>query len=147
MWFFYLLAVLGGVGTGLQPGLNATMRGTLGQPFVAGLVSVAGTAASLLAIGLLLGQLKVPGAERWSEVPWWAWFGGLMGTALILAQVYGARAIGAGPFLSITVGTAVLTSLALDHFGLVGFVQHGLNAGRVAGAALIVGGVLLISLF
>ncbi len=70
-----------------------------------------------------------------------------MGAAFILAQIYAARAIGAGPFLAVTVGVAPLTSLILDHFGLVGFAAHALNAGRIVGATLIIGGVVLVKVF
>ena len=147
MWFFYALTVLGGIANGLQPGLNATVRGTLGQPFVAALVSVAVTTVTIVAIAVLSGQFGVPETARWGQVPWWAWFAGTMGAAFILAQIYAARAIGAGPFLAITVAAAMLTSLALDHFGLVGFKGHALNAGRLAGAALIVAGVGLVTRF
>lgn len=147
MWYLYLLTVIGGVANGLQPGLNATVRGTLGQPFVAALASVAGTTLTLVLIGLLSGGLALPEAGRWGQIPWWAWFAGAMGAAFILAQIYAARAIGSGSFLAITVGAAMLTSLLLDHFGLVGFRQHALNAGRLVGGALIFAGVLLVTRF
>ena len=147
MWFLYGLTILGGLGNGLQPGLNATVRGTLGQPIVAGLLSIVGTTLTLLLVGVVTGQLGLPAPDRWGQVPWWAWFAGVMGAAFILAQIYAARAIGAGPFLSVTVAVALLTSLVLDHFGLMGFAKHAFSAGRLAGAALIVGGVILVKLF
>src|ERR1700712_4266316 len=146
MWVLYGLTILGGLGTGLQPGLNSTLRSVLGQPIVAAFVSVTGTILALVLAGALTGGLALPEFDRWAAVPGWAWFAGVMGAALILAQIYAAREIGAGPFLSITVATALITSLLLDHFGLVGFKEHALNAGRIVGAALMVGGVLLVSI-
>jgi transporter family-2 protein len=38
-------------------------------------------------------------------------------------------------------------SLILDHFGLIGYASHALNAWRIFGVVLIVGGVALIRWF
>jgi len=38
-------------------------------------------------------------------------------------------------------------SLVIDHFGLFGVHQHLLSPGRAIGAALMVGGIVLISKF
>ena len=38
-------------------------------------------------------------------------------------------------------------SLVIDHFGLFGMHQHSLSPGRAIGAALMVGGIALISKF
>ena len=35
----------------------------------------------------------------------------------------------------------------MDHFGLVGFKEHAAGLGRIAGVALMIGGLALINLF
>ena len=80
-------------------------------------------------------------------MPWWGWIGGLLSAVLLLSQLYVAEAIGAGPFLGIIVVTGTLASLLIDHYGLVGFKPHQLNAWRVVGGALMGIGVLLVALF
>jgi transporter family-2 protein len=45
------------------------------------------------------------------------------------------------------VTAAVVVSLALDHFGLVGFEEHRANPWRLLGAALMIAGVALVARF
>jgi transporter family-2 protein len=54
-------------------------------------------------------------------LPWWAWIGGLSGATVLASQLFVAQRIGAGPYVGPVVTAAVVVSLALDHFGLVGF--------------------------
>ncbi len=58
------------------------------------------------------------------DVPWWAWTGGVISAIYIVSMLVGAGQLGAGLFTGLTVTAAVITSVALDHFGLVGFQQH-----------------------
>jgi transporter family-2 protein len=80
-------------------------------------------------------------------MPWWAWFGGIMGGGIILAQFFIARQIGAATFLRLFVTAGVITSLLLDHFGWVGFDQHRAGLCRILGAVLMISGVALIGFF
>jgi bacterial/archaeal transporter family-2 protein len=61
--------------------------------------------------------------------------------------VFVAQRIGAGPYVGVAVTAAVVMSLILDHFGLVGFEQHRANPWRLLGAALMIAGVVLVAWF
>jgi transporter family-2 protein len=50
-------------------------------------------------------------------------------------------------FGGLTITANILMSLAVDQFGLFGMEQHSVNIGRIAGGALMVAGIALISLF
>ena len=39
----------------------------------------------------------------------------------------------------------LLAALVIDHYGWIGFPQHAISVTRIAGAALLFGGVLLIT--
>ncbi|GJD93430.1 DMT family transporter [Methylobacterium iners] len=147
MWYLYGLAILAGIGNAIQPGPNSTLAKTLEQPFVAGLVVVLVSGTTLLATGLATGRLALPSQEQVTQVPWWAWFGGMLGALLICSQLFVARQIGAAPFLGILVTAGVVTSVVLDHFGWVGFQEHPATVWRVLGAALMVAGVALVAMF
>jgi transporter family-2 protein len=56
MWFLYALTLLAGIANAVQPGPNATLAKTLGQPFAAGLVVVTVSGTTLLTLGLLSGR-------------------------------------------------------------------------------------------
>lgn len=60
MWALYGLTILGGIGNGLQPGLNSTWRSTLGQSIVAAFVSVIGTILALSLAGHLPAGFRFP---------------------------------------------------------------------------------------
>ncbi|PZP47307.1 MAG: hypothetical protein DI601_04045 [Azospirillum brasilense] len=67
---------------------------------------------------------------------------------LALSRAVPARAgrkLGAGPYTALTLTAAVVTSVLLDHFGLVGFEVRSLSLPRVLGCALMIGGVVLIA--
>ena len=70
-----------------------------------------------------------------------------MGGLYILAMIFLANRLGAAIFTGITVTTAIITSTALDHFGLLGFARHEASLWRVAGCCLMIAGLGLVSLF
>ena len=66
---------------------------------------------------------------------------------LLMSQLFVADSIGASAYLGIIVVTGTLTSLVIDHFGLIGFDVHRLNLARIIGGTLMAAGVLLIAIF
>lgn len=133
----------GAVSTALA-GSNATMAKLTGQPIAAGLVVQLVTIAALIATGVVQG-MRWPDAGSWGQLPWWAWLGGLGGATILLSQLYIAQQVGAAPYLAITVTAGVVVSIALDHWGLIGFDQVCAGAGRLIGGVLMVGGVILVA--
>ncbi|HEX6840068.1 MAG TPA: DMT family transporter [Stellaceae bacterium] len=146
-WLIYLFAVFAGVLNAIQPGCNAALNKALGLPFVAAITISAVTFSALLVAGLLVGGFHWPMAGRVAQVPWWAWIGGAMGAVYIMSMLLIAERLGAALFLGLTVTSAIITSLLLDHFGLVGFRQHPAGALRILGALLMIGGLGLIARF
>ncbi len=55
--------------------------------------------------------------------------------------------VGAGPFNGLTMTTVLVTSLAMDHFGLLNLPVHAINIWRALGGFLMIAGVTLIALF
>jgi transporter family-2 protein len=147
MWFLYLFAVLAGALNAIQAGANATLSKTLGQPFLAAILILAVSATGFLVAGLAAGQLSWPEAAAWGRLPWWAWIGGLFGATVLASQLFVAQRVGAGPYVGLVVTSAVVMSLILDHFGLVGFEEHRANPWRLLGAALMIAGVGLVARF
>ena len=145
MWLLYLLAVVAGIGNAFQSGANATLAKTLGQPFFAMLIVFGIGALVVVGVGIASGRFAVP--DSFSDAPWWAWTGGFLAVLLLSSQLFVAKSIGAGSYLGIIVVSGTLTSLLIDHFGLVGFDVHRLNLARIIGGTLMAGGVLLIAIF
>jgi bacterial/archaeal transporter family-2 protein len=55
--------------------------------------------------------------------------------------------VGAGAFAGLTITANILMPLVIDRYGLFGMQVHDLSGGQLAGAALMVGGIVLISKF
>ena len=140
----YLFVIVAGAASTALSGSNATMAKMIGQPVVAGLVVQLVTIVALLGVGMVRG-LRWPEAGTWGQLPWWAWLGGFGGATILLSQLYVAQQVGAAPYLAITVTAGVIVSIAMDHWGLVGFEQVRAQTGRLIGGVLMVGGVVLVA--
>ena len=144
-WLLYLLPLLAGLLNPVQSGANGALNRAIEAPAVVSLIALALAFATVAVIGLVLGKVTVPDAERAASAPWWAWVGGALAAGVIIAQPIAAPRLGAASFTGILVTASVCASLALDHFGLVGFQEHAASWGRIAGAALMVVGVWLVA--
>lgn len=145
-WFGYLLAVASGLANPVQSGANAQLNKSLGQPYLAAtVVYVTGLAGVLVMLAFSSG---IPaGWHKAGQVPWWAWLGGLLSILSTVTALLVAKQLGSAVFSGITVTTAIVSSLVLDHFGLLGFEQHSAGVGRIIGAALMVLGLFLVARF
>jgi bacterial/archaeal transporter family-2 protein len=144
-WLLLGFALFAGVLNTLQTGANTQLNKALAAPAWA--LTTIGGATLLTGVAAVV----LTGA-RWAEngpaqAPWWAWIGGIGGATYILANLLVADKVGAAVFMGLTVTAAVITSLIMDHFGLLGFEVHKAGIGRVAGGALMVAGLGLIAKF
>jgi transporter family-2 protein len=143
----YAIAFLAGAGSPIQAGASAQLNKGLASPVWAALfVYVSGL------MGVMIMQLIVRAPfpltqMRGGEIPWWAWSGGLLSIGLILTGLTLAQKLGSGLYTGLTLTASLLTSIALDHFGLVGFKAHPVTPLRGVGAGLLVAGIWLIVRF
>ena len=147
MIFLYGFALLAGIASAIEPGQNAGLAKSLARPLLAGVVSRVISIATIAVIMLVTTQYGWPGMDRLAQVPWWAWYGGVLSAILALAQLYVSKKVGAATFLGLIVTAGVVTSILLDHFGLVGFKVHEASVWRILGGALMIGGVALVARF
>jgi bacterial/archaeal transporter family-2 protein len=139
-WIFYLWVVAAGVSVALQQVLNAKLRFKLGSPWWAGFASYAvGTLAMLVAI--LLTGASLPNAAR---SHWYSWGGGVLGAIFIATTIFTIPRLGAATVLALIVVGQMLGSVVVDHYGLFGVAQQSASPVRLAGAALLVLGVVLV---
>jgi transporter family-2 protein len=146
LWLTYLIAIASGAANPFQSGTNAELNKQLGQPVWAGIFVYATGLAGLLLAQLVFRQ-PLPGTGRIAATHPWAWFGGFISIASTMAGLMLAQKLGSGIFTGLTLTASVLTSVALDHWGLIGFRQHTASPLRLAGCALLVGGIWMVSRF
>lgn len=136
------LGVLTGIVTPLQTVINARLRGTLGTPFRASLVSfTVGLAATTIA-ALLLGPYPlVP--ESALHGPWWMWFAGLFGVIFMTGNILPLPRLGSLQTVLMPVLGQITMGLLIDQFGWLGNPRHPMTMARAAGLVLAVLSVLL----
>lgn len=139
-----LFVTLAGILNTIQSGSNTTLNKTLDRPLWAVVCVFSVGLATSLAIAVVSGQ-RLPDSHDLARLPWWAWIGGLLGAVYIVSMVLAADKLGAAVFTGLTVTTAVVTSLVMDHFGLMGFERHAAGFGRIAGGLLMIAGIGLIA--
>ena len=142
-WLLIPLAILAGSLIPLQAGVNASLRNYLSSPILAAITNFS-VGGLLLATYALASREALPGLPALARTPWWCWVGGAMGATLVLTGVLASHRLGAGTFMACIIVGQLTASVALDHFGLVGYTPHAINPMRLAGIGLLAGGLYLI---
>jgi bacterial/archaeal transporter family-2 protein len=141
--FLYFLAFVAGLLLTVQVGMNAAVRNAFGSPGAAALANfLIGSVG--LAVFVLVTRAPAPTKAAFSGVPAWAWFGGLLGAFYVGSSVVVGPRLGAAALLALTVFGQLVASLVVDHYGWLNFPQHPLTLTRMAGAALLLAGVVLV---
>lgn len=137
-----LAVVLAGGATALQAPTNARLATAVASPVNAAFVSFAvGTAA----LGILAAILHArPDIAASKALPWYAWVGGLYGAIFVVAAAWAVPRLGVATTITLMVAGQLMISLVLDHFGALGVPQAPISLTRLAGVALVIGGVLLV---
>lgn len=138
------LCVLIGAALSTQSGINARLSAGVQAPILAALISFSVGTITLSILALLMGELHLPSSSL-SNIPWWAWTGGLLGAFVVAGIIYAAPQVGA---LALAVGIVfgqVLASLIFDQFGWLGYPQIDISPSRLAGAGMILLGLWLVA--
>jgi transporter family-2 protein len=144
-WLLFLAALAAGTANPFQSGVNAQLNRQLGHPLWAGLSVYATGLAVLLVLQLFLRQ-PLPAGEL-SSVPWWAWMGGLISVVPTVIALIIVQRLGSALFTGLSITASLVTSVLLDHFGLIGFRHHPATPARLAGCILMVIGLWIIARF
>ena len=139
----YPIILIAGVLQALGPPINAQLRIALINPWFATTVSFALTFAVFACVSAML-PWPLPTAQSLSKMPWWAPTGGTVGAFAVVAGLLFVDKVGAGPYAGLTISANLLMSIAVDELGLLNMPAHTLSPLRILGAALMIGGVMLI---
>lgn len=139
----FALAFGAGIAISMQASINGQLAGGMGGntvaaalfSFATGTIVLAGIA--LARGGLASAMVAIPGE------PWWRLTGGLLGAAAIFSTVLLAPRIGLANLLTLVIVGQLLSSLAIDNFGLLSVAVRPVPGVKLAGAAVVICGVLL----
>ena len=142
----YPFILVAGALQSLGNSMNALLRGRLVTPWLAATVSFLPIVFVFATLFLVM-PLPLPTLESLGRMPWYAPFGGIAGAVAVFGGLAFVDKVGAGPFNGLLITANILTSLAIDQFGLFGMQAHTQGAAHWLGAALMVGGIALIARF
>ena len=141
----FLVALAGGVANPFQSGTNAELNKQLTQSLWATICVYALGLVLLLGIQIFVRQ-PLP-LDKVGTVPWWAWLGAPISLVSTFIALTIAQKMGSGLFTGATVTASLVTSVVLDHFGLIGFKVHPASPLRILGCAVMVVGLWLMAKF
>jgi len=138
-----VLLVLGAGGMiAMQAPTNAMLARAGGSPVLAALISFAVGTVALLIVWLLGGNR--PGTGAFANLRWYAWLGGFYGATYVAVAAYAAPRIGLASLITIGIAGQIAMALWLDQAGAFGLPREPINLGRIAGAVLVIAGVVLV---
>jgi transporter family-2 protein len=137
-----LLVLFAGGMIALQAPTNAMLARVGGSPVLAALISFAVGTIALFCAWLASGNR--PGSAAFAGLPAYAWLGGLYGAIYVAVAAYAAPRIGLAALITIGIAGQIAVALFLDHIGALGLTREPINVGRIAGAVLVVAGVVLV---
>lgn len=137
-----LLAASGGMLLAVQAPVNARLRSAVGSPLAAGLVSFA--IGTVLLLVLLLASGGLGGLAGVGGGPWWAYLGGVCGTAVVVGTLISTPRIGVlATFVAVIVGEVAMAT-AIDRFGWFGVTPRPLAWDRILALVLLLSSLVLV---
>ena len=141
-----ILGFLAGVGLPIQTSVNTRLRKKVGSPYNASLVSFVVALLFLSALLLITGQgLHIPLAQLLNE-PAWIWIGGICGLVFLTGNILLFSKLGGVQTVVLPVLGQILMGLIIDNFGLFYSQKTPLSVFRIAGAVMVILGVVLVSI-
>ncbi len=143
--FISMALVLGAI-LPMQAAINARLAKTADNNAVmAAFVSFAVGTIALLIYLILADQFNFHYVCGHS--PWWIWTGGLLGTFFVAGIVILLPRLGVALAFGLVIAGQMLTAILFDQFGWMGLAVKEISAGKIAGAILLIIGVILIRKF
>jgi len=141
-WLAMLAIVAIGAVLPLQGLVNARLATALHGPVMAAFVS-------FLVGGVVLGSWLLLARTPWGAVPdarfpAWIWLGGVLGAVYVAVFTLLIPRVGAAAAICLAVFGQVVSSMLLDHFGVLQ-APRPVDWTRAAGALLVLLGVLLVA--
>jgi transporter family-2 protein len=139
-----LLGVAAGAFVTVQAPVNAALGRGLGLPVAAGAISFLAGAVLLSVVTLVLSSAQGI-SLAWKTPPAWMFLaGGALGAGFVTAMLLLAPRIGALATVGFVIAGQLAAGIVLDRIGFLGLPVHEISAGRLAGAALLIAGAVLV---
>jgi len=140
------LVAFAGAAAAMQPAFNSQLAGHLGSPLRAALVNFTAGASIMLAVTAALAlRTGLPSAEQLAKVPLHLWIaGGALGAIFVSTATWAAPKLGVGAFFAVLIAAQLIAAMAMDQVGALGLEVRPITLTKLAGAALLFLGAMLM---
>ena len=144
--FWSVLGILSGAFIAIQAPINAQLARGLGLPVAAAAFSFLSGAIVLGIATLLVTRTQGISLDWKAPAPRLFVVGGLLGGSYVTISTILIPRIGAAALMALIISGQLLAGMMLDRAGFLGMAVREISLGRVAGAVLLMAGVVLIRL-
>lgn len=140
-----IIGLIGGVATTMQASINTEARKAIRSPFITAGINF--TVAWLCLAAFIMfreHRISIP-FEQINTYPVWIWFGGVCAIIIVSLNIICLPKLGAAGNAMIVNFGQIMTGLIIDHFALFGSEEVRMSWMRLAGAALVVAGLVLVT--
>jgi bacterial/archaeal transporter family-2 protein len=128
----------------VQAILNTRLGRQIGGPLMASLMSFCVGLICLLLLNLVSNYSAVAQLRPASTSPWYIWLGGVLGAIFVGYITWVNQRQGVALTFALVISGQIFVSLLIDHYGLLGSAVRTITLEKIAGAILIIAGIILI---
>lgn len=144
--FYIVLGISAGLLVPFQAIINSKLSTTIKNPIQTGLISFTGGFLVFILL-IVLGPVKFPPLSILTTVNPVLLTGGIIGSGFVFAAIFAVPKIGSTAWVSLIIAGQLITSLVLDHYGILGLPVKAINIYRALGSVLLFSGTYLIVKF
>lgn len=145
-WIYFLATLIIGFCLPIMASSNGALSKSLGSP-VTSTFGIFLLSSFLLGLVILFSKSPNISSNTLSNTNWKMWMGGCIVVINILTFSIAPQKIGVANMLVVFIAGQIISSIVVEHFGLLSFPKHEISLQRVVGVILIVVGVVLVKKF
>ncbi|SDD55139.1 transporter family-2 protein [Terribacillus halophilus] len=148
LWIWRLIGIVSGMLMSTQVAINGQLGVVLDSSIQAAFVSFfVGAITLIIVVGLKERSFVKVSNPIKQKASWWVWFGGFLGAAYVLINIYLVGQVGTGQTVVLVLFGQIAGSLLIQRFGWMGAQKTLIDWIQVVGLFLILAGVILIRMF
>ena len=128
----------------VQAILNTRLGRQTGGPLMGAMMSFIIGLCCLFVLNLLVNHQAVTQLKPASTTPWWLWLGGVLGAIFVGYITWINPKQGVALTFALAVSGQIFASMIIDHYGWLGVAVRTITLEKIAGALLILAGLVLI---
>lgn len=144
LFWLILFAILSGGIMSIQSTINASLGQHLKTPFQAVLINFSvGLLVLILLVGVIMHK-SLPAIKDVIEIPWYLFFGGMLGVIVVSSVVWLTPQIGITNYMAGALIGQLVVSAIIDHFGILNVPIHTISWQRAVGIIFLITGMYFI---